>query len=360
MSTPQDIDKELPPTPALSGLGEEEIQNLIADLSLPRFRANQILNWLYQKRKLSWEAMANLPGALRSIGQQRIPITASRLENMKVNKDGTRKAVLKLGTGEPVEAVLIADKSRYTACLSTQVGCPIGCVFCASGLQGLARNLSRAEITDQMLFLNHDLNPDEKIANIVFMGMGEPLANLPVVLEVIDTLTAPWGFKMSPRRITVSTVGLVKGMLEMKNLARPVNLAVSLHAPNEYLRKTLVPTSKPGDLRKILEAVSDYQVETGRRLTFEYVLLGEVNDQPAQARELAGLLRNMDCRVNLIPYNQVDETPFKRPARDYVYAFAETLKAAGIRTTTRVQKGAEMDAACGQLTWQQRKKTSSP
>jgi len=321
-------------------------------LGLEPYRITQILEWVFQRGILSWQDMTNLSKPLRERMHQAAPLTSSRLEKVYQDNGHTRKITLRVNTGDLVEAVLIPDKDRYTACVSTQLGCLAGCVFCASGIGRFRRNLRQEEITDQVLWLRSLLEDHQRLTHVVFMGMGEPLANLDAVQAVMKMLCADWGMGMSARRLTISTVGLLKGIEQMMHLPCKANLAVSLHAPNQEIRQMLVPTSQPGDFARLLQTAWDYQKASRRRLTFEYVLLEDVNDQPAHATELAGLLGAMPCRINLIPYNPIPQSIYKRPSDESVDRFRSILVNKGLRVTVRMQKGAGISAACGQLALQ--------
>ncbi|MFQ5732396.1 MAG: 23S rRNA (adenine(2503)-C(2))-methyltransferase RlmN [Planctomycetaceae bacterium] len=267
----------------------------------------------------------------------------------QVATDRTEKLLLRLPDGEQIECVLMRETRRRTACISTQVGCAMGCVFCASGLLGVKRDLSTGEMLEQVLRIDRRLKPAERLTNIVVMGIGEPLANLPALRGVLDRLCSESGFGMSPRRITVSTVGLPDRMREFAALGRPFNLAVSLHAPNDDLRNRLVPVNRNIGLEAILSAADAYFEATGRRVTYEYVLLGGVNDAVDHARQLAALLRGRNAHVNLIPMNGVAELPFHNPSLPHTERFLQTLQHGGVNATVRKRKGADIDAACGQL-----------
>ncbi|MBI1900054.1 MAG: 23S rRNA (adenine(2503)-C(2))-methyltransferase RlmN, partial [Planctomycetia bacterium] len=238
---------------------------------------------------------------------------------------------------------------RRTICISTQVGCAMGCVFCASGLEGVARNLSTGEIVEQMLLLQRLLSPEERLSHIVVMGMGEPLANLDRLLPALAEATSPAGLGISARRVTISTVGLPEGIRRLAAADVPYHLAVSLHAPDDELRNELVKVNAKIGIEAILAAADDYFEKTGRRLTFEYVLLLGINDQPQHARKLAALLEGRTALVNVIPYNPVEGLPFQTPSADAVARFAAILENAGIQVKVRRRKGDEINAACGQL-----------
>jgi len=245
---------------------------------------------------------------------------------------------------------MIPDADRRTACISSQVGCPVGCKFCASGMNGVKGNLRADQIVEQVFRLNQILKAqDERITNIVFMGMGEPLANYANVMDAVRILHAPECFNIGARRITISTVGVPARMRELAGEKLPINLAISLHAPNEPLRKQLIPWAEHFALGDILDAARFYFDRTGREVTLEYILLSKVNDQPDHARELARLCKTLRANVNLIRYNEVEALPFVRPKSDDVVRFQEILRAAGVNAHVRKSRGRDIDAACGQL-----------
>jgi 23S rRNA (adenine2503-C2)-methyltransferase len=263
--------------------------------------------------------------------------------------DGTEKLLLALRDDERIECVLLRDGHRRTICISSQVGCAMGCVFCASGLDGVVRNLTAGEMVEQMLRLASLLPADERLSHIVVMGMGEPLANLDHLLAALDEAASPTGLGISHRRITISTVGLPPAIHRLAELDARFHLAVSLHAPNDELRNQLVPVNKNIGIEAIVEAADKYFEVSGRRLTFEYVLLGEINDRPEHAHELAALLRGRMALLNVIPYNPVAGLPYQTPSRNAQQRFMSILHEAGINVQIRERKGDEIDAACGQL-----------
>ncbi len=313
------------------------------------FRADQIRRWIFGKRAADFDGMHDLPKALRAALAGDFRLFASRIVRHQSSRDRTEKLLLELEDGAYIECVLMRETDRRTVCLSTQVGCAMGCVFCASGLLGLKRNLTTGEILEQVLRLDRLLGPDERLTNIVVMGIGEPLANLRALLPAMDTLNEKGALGLGARRITISTVGLPDKIRELAGHQKPYNLAVSLHAADDELRNRLVPVNDKIGVEAILEAADDYFRQTGRRVTFEYVLLGGVNDAPEQARRLAGRLAGRAAHVNLIPMNGVGDLPFHNPSADRVAAFLEVLSQAGIAATVRKRKGADIDAACGQL-----------
>ncbi len=313
------------------------------------FRARQIRRWLFPNRATSFEDMLELPKSLREKLTAEFSIFTGEIQQHQVATDRTEKLLLQLPDGNTVECVLMRETDRRTVCISTQVGCAMGCVFCASGMLGLKRNLTRGEILEQILRVDRLLDEDERLTNIVVMGIGEPLQNLPQLLPVLDEVTSDSGLAMSPRRVTVSTVGLPAKIKELAKLNRPFNLAVSLHAATDQLRNELVPVNDNIGVEDILAAADEYFEVTGRRITYEYVLLGGVNDQPAHAHQLADLLADRNAHVNLIPMNDVETLPFHEPAEPETQSFVAILEARGTAATVRKRKGADIDAACGQL-----------
>lgn len=314
-----------------------------------KFRADQIRKWLFGKRVTTFDAMTDVSAPLRKKLAESFALFSSEIAAHQKSKDGTEKLLLKMHDGENVECVLMREEDRRTFCLSTQVGCGMGCVFCASGLLGLTRSLSSGEILEQVLQLDRLLTPLERVTNIVVMGMGEPLANLKELLKALVSLEEKGGMGLSPRRITISTVGLPEKIRELSRVDKPYNLAVSLHAPNDELRNRLVPINVKVGIAPLLTAVDEFFEATGRRVTYEYVLLEGQNDGADEARELAMLLSGRHAHINLIPMNSVSELPYHDPRAERLREFVGILDAAGIATTVRKRKGADIDAACGQL-----------
>lgn len=316
---------------------------------LPKFRLGQVREWLFRRRASSWDEMTNLPKPLRGELDDAFPLWSSEVVRHTRAEDGTEKLLLQLVAGGQIECVLLRDRVRRTICISTQVGCGMGCVFCASGLDGVERNLTTGEIVEQMLRLQQLLAPDERLSHIVVMGMGEPLANLDALLPALDEAHRPDGFDISQRRITISTVGLPAAIERLARADASYRLAVSLHAPNDELRNQLVPVNDKIGLAAILTAVDNYFEVSGRRLTFEYVLLAELNDQPQHARQLVRLLAGREALLNVIPYNPVAGLPYQTPTAERQQTFRQILEAGGIRVQFRHRKGDRIDAACGQL-----------
>jgi 23S rRNA (adenine2503-C2)-methyltransferase len=316
----------------------------------PAYRARQMLDWVIHHRAKSFAQMSNLPRSLRQQLDAEWLAFATCVAYHGVAPDGTDKLILKCHDGRRIECVLMVEELRRTVCLSTQVGCGIGCVFCASGLNGVERNLSADEILEQVLHLRNLLSPKEKVTHIVVMGMGESLANLDNLITALDWLcSAQAGLGISQRRVTISTVGLPEKIMRLAALDRKYHLAVSLHAPNEALRNALVPVNRNIGLNAVLTAADSYFEQTGRQVTYEYVLLRDINDRPADAHALARLLINRRAHVNLIPYNPVAGLPFNRPDPENIRRFTSILHEGRVSVTVRKTKGQAIDAACGQL-----------
>jgi 23S rRNA (adenine2503-C2)-methyltransferase len=322
----------------------------LEERTLPKYRAKQILAWVYQKRAESFSDMTDLPKSLRTDLDQAFDFFRSRTVAVQSSEDGTQKLLLQLADGGRIECVLLRDGPRRSICVSSQVGCAMGCVFCASGLDGVERNLTRGEILEQMLKLQRLLPADERLSHIVMMGMGEPLANLSRVLDALSVAKdSDIGLGISPRRITISTVGIPQSIDKLADERSPYHLAISLHAPNDELRNQLVPVNKNIGIEKILDAADRYFEATGRRLTFEYVLLKDLNDSEHCAAQLISLLRHRNAMLNVIPYNPVPGLPYETPEAETIHRFRHMLMDAGINVMFRQRKGEDIQAACGQL-----------
>ncbi|MCA8986092.1 MAG: 23S rRNA (adenine(2503)-C(2))-methyltransferase RlmN [Planctomycetaceae bacterium] len=326
-----------------------EWQEWCAAREIKKYRAEQIFRALYQRRVRSFDEMTDVPAELRQQLAAEFTFWKSEIETHQVARDRTEKLLLRLADGEFVECVLMREPQRITICISTQVGCAMGCVFCASGLAGLTRSLKREEIVEQVARLVHQLDAGENLTNVVVMGIGEPLANLPELLPALERLHEPLGWNMGTRRITVSTVGLPEKIRQLAREGKRYGLAISLHAPNDELRNRIVPVNRNIGIDAILEAAEDFFEITGRRVTYEYVLLAGQNDSREHARELAELLRGRQSLVNLIPMNTVSLLDSRGSTYDQARMFGDVLQKAGIMTTIRKRKGSDIDAACGQL-----------
>jgi len=315
----------------------------------PAWRAAAIRRWLHGRRAASFANMTDLPRDLRADLAADFRIWTTSIAVHQRADDGTEKLLLQLADGQRIECVLLRDGERRTVCISSQVGCAMGCVFCASGIDGVIRNLTTGEIVEQLLRLAALLPADERLSHIVVMGMGEPLANLDRLLPALAEAQDPQGLGISQRRITVSTVGLPPGIDRLAAANPGYHLAVSLHAADDDLRTRLVPVNKAIGLADVMAAADRYWETSGRRLTFEYVLLGGVNDSPDHAADLARLMGHRAALVNVIPYNTVAGMPWKEPTQAARERFLDVLRDAGINVQVRRRKGARIDAACGQL-----------
>ena len=330
-------------------LNVQELTDWLKANGQPGFRAKQIRRWLVERRITSFDEMTDVPAALRKQLDEHFRFSPFEVVGHQVARDQTEKLLLRLHDGELVECVLMRDPDRRTVCISTQVGCAMGCVFCASGLLGVKRNLTPTEIIEQVLVLHRMMKDDERITNVVVMGIGEPLANYRSLMQSLTFLTDEEGFGLGARRITVSTVGLPEKIRELAQSGQQFNLAVSLHAPNDTLRSEIVPVNKSIGIQEILEAADEYFELTGRRISYEYVLMAGINDRPEHAEELAFILRGRNAHVNLIPMNGVNELVMTAPRDPDTQEFLQILQYEGITATVRKRKGADIDAACGQL-----------
>lgn len=333
----------------LLDISDDELKSKLKEWEQPAFRVGQIRRWISEGRVERFDQMTDLPKTLQAKLEEEFDIWTTRIVRHETAEDGTEKLLLELTDRGRIECVLLRDGIRRTICVSSQVGCAMGCVFCASGLDGVDRNLSKGEIVEQMLRLQHQLPEDERLSHIVMMGMGEPLANLPQVVPALQWASAPQGLGISPRRITISTVGLPPAIRKLAETDSRFNLAVSLHAPNDELRQTIVPTNDKTGIDEILSAADEYFQRSSRRLTFEYVLLAGINDQTEHAQELVRRLRGRDVLINVIPYNPVAGLSYKTPSADVIRSFRTILEGAGHTIKFRQRKGDEINAACGQL-----------
>lgn len=340
----------------LKSLSRKELKKWFQEKGYPAYRAEQIFNWIYRNGVEDFTAMKNIPAELRRELEEKAYVNSNlALEEARYAGDGTVKYLWKLEDGHFIESVYLPypEEKRYSVCISSQVGCPMNCSFCATARGGLERNLTTGEIVDQVLGIQREISGEEYglpgITNVVFMGMGEPLANLAAVLKAVEILNDEKGFNIGMRRITISTCGLVPEIRKLADMGLQLVLAVSLHAPNNQLRSKLMPINKKYPIKELLDAVEYYINKTGRRVSFEYILIDKVNDFPEQARELADLLQGILCHVNLIPLNPVREFAYERPADDSIDRFREILLDKGIECTVRQERGTGIEAACGQL-----------
>lgn len=344
-----------PASGALLGLSTPELQALLGADGIPAYRGAQVAHWLYVRSARAYAQMTNLPKPVQDRLAATHQIGRSEILSSSQSTDGTVKLLLRLSDGNTVETVGLPYTNRTSCCVSTQVGCPMGCVFCATGLSGYVRNLTAGEIVDQVLSVQEYLRERDgspagnrtRIDHVTFMGMGEPLLNYAATMQAVQVLNGEMGIAM--RHVTISTVGFVPGILKLARAGLQLTLAVSLHAPSDELRHRLVPGMTRYGVKHIVAACRTYVRQTGRRVTFEYCLLKGVNDSVDEAESLAALLRGLNCHVNLIAFNPVDDPRLSGPSRDALRRFREALSSHGIQVTQRMQRGADVDAACGQL-----------
>lgn len=339
----------------IKSLQLDELEKTVHGLGQPLYRSHQIADWLYKKRVQTFDEMSDLPRNFRAELAERF--TFSKIEIVRVlgSKDTTRKFLFRLADQSMIETVLIpaspalygSRSDRRTVCVSTQVGCAYGCKFCASGLDGFSRNLQPNEIVDQLIAIERETA--ERIDNVVFMGMGEPLANLDNVMSAIRIINAPWGLGIGARHITVSTSGLAPQIRKLADERLQIRLAISLHGATNEVRDQIMPVNRRHNLETLLAACDYYAKHKKQRLTFEYILIANVNDSPEQARRLGRIARRLDAKVNLIPYNTVHGLTWSRPSPDKQENFLSILRQAEVAATLRREKGHDIDAACGQL-----------
>ncbi len=339
----------------LHSLSLEELSQLLQQEGEKPFRAKQIFKWLYEHKVCDWQQMTDLNKALRTKLQEKFSLTSLKQKTTEFSTDEeTIKFLWELADGKFVESVLICSKERRTVCVSSQVGCPARCAFCASGKEGLLRNLTPAEIFEQVYHTDLYLHQKgERVSHVVFMGMGEPFENYDAVLKTISLLNDPLRLNISQRRITVSTVGVIEGIQRFMNEDLNVNLVLSLHAPNQHLRKKIIPYARKYPLEEILSAMVAFSKQSKRDITYEYTLMAGINDLPEHAEELANLLQGQQCTVNLIPYNPIPGLKLKRPEKESIEEFRDILTSHEIVTTWRYTKGKDIAAACGQLALKQ-------
>jgi 23S rRNA (adenine2503-C2)-methyltransferase len=333
----------------LKNLTPSELEGFIASFGKERYRSPQILRWLYQKGVQSIDEMTNLSKTFRRELNKTSFISILHLLRVEQAKDGTKKFLFQLENGNRIESVLIPDKARLTLCLSTQVGCALGCRFCLTGKMGWKRDLMPSEILNQILSVRETLKGKTSITNIVLMGMGEPLSNYINTIKAIKLMAHPDAFKFSSRRITLSTVGLLPELEQLSQEKISFRLAISLNAPDEEIRSLLMPINRRYPLKKVLETCRHFYLRPRTRITFEYVLLEGINDAPQHAKRLLNILRGIPSKINLIPLNEAPGIPFKRPSEEQVKQFQEILMKGGFTAIVRASKGTEISAACGQL-----------
>jgi len=331
----------------LSGMKLSELEKLTEEMKASRFRAKQIHNWIYFKSVSSIDEMTDLSKDFRTELKGKAVVTDTKIKAKQVSSDGTIKYLVEYPDGECVETVLMRfdNRANLTACVSSQVGCAVNCSFCATGKRGFIRNLTYQEIIEQVLTIQRDTGL--KVTNIVFMGQGEPLLNLDNVLKALEIFNED--FQIGARRITISTSGIIPQINKLAESELQSTLAISLHAPNHGLRASLMPIENKYNISELQDALVQYIEKTGRRITIEYILIHELNDTLECAKELAQYLKNIKCNINLIPYNAVNDTKYKKSSNDDIMKFKYILEHSGKKVTVRLERGADIDAACGQL-----------
>ncbi|MBR2186879.1 MAG: 23S rRNA (adenine(2503)-C(2))-methyltransferase RlmN [Lachnospiraceae bacterium] len=332
----------------IKSLRREELYNFIEEKGEKRYRADQLFSWMHEKLKESTDEMSNIPKSLKElIGREAEFITLKTVDCQVSSRDGTRKYLFALPDGNLIESVYMEYHDWSSICISSQAGCSMGCRFCASTLGGCKRSLTASEMLEQVYRVQRD--SEKRLSNVVIMGSGEPLDNYDNLLRFLDILTDEKGFNLGERHITVSTCGLVPEIRRLADEKRAITLAVSLHAPNDEVRKKLMPVAERYSMKEIMDAVRYYYDKTGRRITFEYALSEGINDSLSHAEELSGLIKGMNCHVNLIPVNPVKERKLKGSSPSATAAFKSKLEKNGINVTIRREMGRDIDGACGQL-----------
>lgn len=327
-----------------------DLENYLVDNGLKPFRAKQIFKWLYEKRISSFSEMSDISKELQLQLENDFSIETLKIKDHQISKDGTEKFLFELADGALVESVLMVFEYGFSACLSSEVGCNMGCKFCASGLLKKQRDLNASEIVLQALMIQKRLDErNERLGNIVIMGTGEPFDNYDNVMKALSIINSPYGLEIGSRHISVSTCGVVPGILKFAQDEHQYNLAISLHAPNNELRDTLMPINKAYPLEKLFDALRIYAGSNNRRITFEYLLLKGINDSEKEAKEIKNLLKGLNAYVNLIPYNSVKEKDFETSSEENALRFYDLLKKNNVAVTLRQKKGDDIDAACGQL-----------
>ncbi len=334
----------------LAGKTKPELEDIVQSLGHPKFRASQLHFWLYDKSVKSFDEMTNLSKDFRATLKEKTIISQTKIKQRLISKDGTIKYLLEFPDGEVVETVLMRFDNRpnLTACVSCQVGCSVGCAFCATGKNGFTRNLIHQEIVDQVLTIQRDTGL--KITNIVYMGQGEPFLNYDNVVKSIEFVNKE--LEIGKRRITVSTSGIVPKIKQFADEYDQLTVAISLHAPTHELRKQLIPIEKKYNIDEVVKALHYFVDNTKRRVTIEYILISGVNDQPETAKKLNELLKGLNCNINLIPYNAANDDVFKAPRKEDIDMFKYILERSGKKVTVRLERGADILAACGQLSGQ--------
>jgi 23S rRNA (adenine2503-C2)-methyltransferase len=349
-------EKQTEKKPSIYSLRLEELKDWLKDNNEKPFRGEQIFDWLYTKRVTSFEDMTNLSKGLRDLLADHFAITTLKTIIQQTSSDGTIKFLFELHDGYSIETVLMRHEYGNSVCVTTQVGCRIGCTFCASTLGGLKRNLEAGEIVAQVVKVQQALDEsNERVSSVVIMGIGEPFDNYDDMMSFLRIINHDKGLNIGARHITVSTSGIIPKIYQFADENMQINFAISLHAPNTEIRSRLMPINRAYKLPELMKAIRYYIEKTGRRVSFEYGLFGGVNDQVEHAEELASLIKGVKCHVNLIPVNYVPERDYVRTPREQIFAFEKTLKQHGVNVTIRREHGHDIDAACGQLRAKERK-----
>ena len=328
----------------LFGLSREKINEIVVSLELPSFTASQITDWLYKKHVGSIEEMTNLSKKTRQLLDEKYIVGLIAPTKVQTSSDGTKKYLYPTVTEKFIESAYIPDDERATLCVSTQIGCKMGCLFCMTGKQGFQGNLTAAEIVNQI----HSLPEFEQLTNVVYMGMGEPLDNVQAVLDSLEILTAPWGYAWSPKRITVSTIGIIPAMITFLEKSQ-AHLAVSLHSPYDEERKRIMPVQNIYPITEVIAEIKKWDLGRQRRVSFEYIMFRGVNDTPRHVNELVRLLRGIKCRINLIRFHPIPDTALEGTPYNEIVEFQNMLKARGMMVTIRASRGEDIYAACGML-----------
>ena len=330
---------------SLKGLWTQDLEKLLSELGERRYKANQLALWIYDKGVTEFDQMTDLSKSLREKLDSVAYIDAIKLRRAQTSEiDFSEKFLFELEDGERIETVLMLEKDRITVCVSTQVGCPLGCTFCATGKMGFKRHLTPGEIVDQIVALK-----DRRATHVVLMGMGEPFLNYDNTIKALKIINSELGLSFAAKRITVSTAGIPDGIRKLAGLTSKIKLAISLNAPTDEKRNELMPINKKYPLKTLLEAVKYYTEKTKRKITFEYVLIKDFNDSQNDALELSKLVRGIPCKINLIPYNSVPDLPFEKPSEEKIVAFRDYLSPRCPTVTLRRSKGEDIQGACGQL-----------
>lgn len=333
----------------IKGLFPDEMENLFIEMGFKKYRAEQVINWIYGRRVDDFQQMTNLPQEMRDILDERAYVGRIEIIGKKVSEiDGTEKHLYLLEDSNIIESVLIRQSYGNSICVSSQVGCRMGCRFCASTIDGLVRNLKAWEMLDQILKMKNVLNSCP-VTHVVIMGSGEPLENYDEVVKFIKLVNMPEILNISYRRITLSTCGLLPAIIKLAKEDLPITLSVSLHAPNDEIRNNIMPINKKYPIDLLIRTCKEYFKITGRRVTFEYAIIKDVNNSKENARELSNLLKGFTCHVNIIPVNIVQERKFTKPSTENILEFKEILESNGINATVRKEKGSDIEGACGQL-----------